>query len=191
MRVESSFVAAIGVLTFAANSQAQSASPRFDATQASVAHSLCAGRARCSLESVLAVGPDAQGAPRAVVRIRVGPSTCQDQRPYRDWLVRSVRGRVQPLRELVRGDLPCLEWHPTHWTLAGGTIVFHHGGMGAPYDVGSLGAERAVHLSLDTLTVVAHFAGAVPLPLPLPSGRSLPARGPLLVLSMEHESALY
>jgi hypothetical protein len=159
---------------------------RFEATQPQIQRAACGGRARCSVESVLAAGVDERGASLAVVRVRVGPPRCAGEAAYRDWLVALARGRVRTVRELVRGDAPCLEWQRSRWSLEDGLLVFHYSGMGAPIATPA-GLDRTVRFSTAPFAIVARFAGTTRLPL---TG-ALPASGPIFWLSMENERSLY
>lgn len=157
----------------------------FTASSAHIHRAICPTNSRCTVESVLAAGVDAHARPLAVVRVRTGLPRCAGERAYRDWLVALDRGRVRAERELVRGDSPCLEWQRSRWALEAGQLVFRYGGMGAPYQPGPLGADRAVHFTTAPFAMVARFAGRTRI-----DTRALRPRGPLFWLSVEHEAEL-
>ncbi|MBL8678557.1 MAG: hypothetical protein JNK05_05305 [Myxococcales bacterium] len=172
---------------FAEGAYGQSTPPTFAASSAQIHRAICRTHARCTVESVLAAGTNARGASLAVVRVRTGRPQCAGERAYRDWLVVLDRGRVRAERELVRGDSPCLEWQRSRWALESGQLVFRYGGMGAPYDPGPLGADRAVHFTTAPFAMVGRFAGRTRI-ADAPVRRS---HGPLFWLSVEHEDELH
>lgn len=178
---------AVVSFAFAPSAYGQSTPPTFAASSAQIHRAVCGRQSQCTVESVLAAGADTRGAPIAVVRVRTGRPRCDGERAYRDWLVVREGARVRAQRELVRGDSPCLEWQRSRWALESGQLVFRYGGMGAPYQPGPLGADRAVHFTTAPFAMVGRFAGRTRI-ADAPVRRS---HGPLFWLSVEHEDELY
>lgn len=155
-----------------------SAFPRDAALRAA----LCRGRRSCRVESVLRAGTDDRGRPLAVVRLTF-PSRNREApecHGYSDRFVTVRRGHLIELRELARGDVRCLEWHPSSWRFENGELIFEHGGMGAPPPTGTDTRPRRTHLRPWPLAVLREVVGDDEIVTPTPV---IPERGPLFVLS--------
>jgi hypothetical protein len=151
----------------------------FPATETAIAAALCAGHGPCRLESVLYAGRR-HGMSLAVARVRRG-GVCAAERAYRDELI-TVRGHVvQQLGTLVIGPEPCLEWQLSHWSRSGSELTFEYGFVGAPMLLPPGVTGRTVlHVRPWPLAIVSATDGVAPIPTP-----PTPARGPLVVISME------
>jgi hypothetical protein len=115
-----------------------------------------------------------------VVRVRAGRG-CIGEARYRDWLVVRRAGAVRVLRELARGDQPCLEWHRSRWRYERGELAFTYGGMGPPPSADTDMRPVTVYLRPWPLAIVREVIGDEPSPVT----RGIPARGPIFHLTME------
>jgi len=140
---------------------------------------MCGGRAGCRVRSVLGAGR-AQIGPLAVVRVHAGRG-CVDAPRYRDWLIVRRAGAVRVLRELARGDQPCLEWDVSRWSYRRGELSFTYGGMGAPPAADTDMRPVTVYLRPWPLAIVREVRGEDASPIT----HELPARGPIFHLTME------
>jgi hypothetical protein len=136
----------------------------------------------CSVEWVLPAGNADRGVRLAVVRVREGVVRCHDdapQRGYRDWLVSVRRGRVRAERELVRGEMPCLEWSLSAWRFEGGELIFDFGGIGAPPAAGTDLRPIHVHFRPSPLAITVTYHGDQ-----RTSSATIPSSGPIYLLTM-------
>lgn len=180
-------ISAVIVVTLARGAAGQSTAPSPGAprfTGAAMHAAFCSGRAHCEVEQLVEAGLAPDGAPLAVLRVRAGRDPGAEGiecRAYRDWLAVVRRGRVRAVRVLVSGQEPCLEWHPTAWRFERGELIVTYSGMGAPPPASTDTRPITLHLRPWPLTITAMFRADEPVTPPPP----VPARGPLVRLSME------
>lgn len=170
--------ALVALVALAADARAQE--PTFPASDRALRAALCPTRGGCRFDFVLDAGMHGDRA-LAVVRVRSGPLVCCEEHGYRDYLVSSRAGVVRRERLLVRGTCPCLEWERSSWAYRRGELIFRYGGMGAPPGADADLRPTTLHLTPSPLAITASYRGDSRDPV----AATLPARGPLVVLSME------
>lgn len=175
-RARLALAAASVALALALPALAQS---RFPGSDADVRAAVCPARGSCRIDFVLAAG--GHGATSlAVVRVRSGRLVCADEPAYRDELIAHDARGVRRVRTLVRGEAPCLEWERSSWRYEGGELLFEYGVMGAPTGYDTDTRRTTLHVRPWPLAITAAFLGSDPMAAP-----PTPARGPLVVLTME------
>jgi hypothetical protein len=170
---------AVLVLTLALGTGAAAQDRAFPATDDALHALLCPARGRCTVVFVTDAGHHGE-TDLAVVRVASGPRVCVDEPAYRDFLVSSRAGALRRERLLVRGECPCLEWQRSRWAYRAGELRFTYGMMGAPTGYGTDTRETTLHVRPWPLGIVgADLEGEAMAP------PAMPARGPILVLTME------
>lgn len=183
-------IVALALLTVALPAPTRSQTPasgitrtgNFPASDASVRAAVCPHGSRCAIDFVVGGGTALQGQSFAIARARTAPTPCPGELGYRDFLI-STNGRtVRRIRELVRGDAPCIEWELSSWTFADGEFVFTHSLMGAPTAPGTDNRPTHIHIRPSPLTITRAFRDDESVAVP-----SLPPRGPIVRLTEEQE----
>lgn len=168
----------VALAALAGDARAQA--PGFPADESAIRAALCPTRGSCRFDFVLDAGVHGPRA-LAVVRVRSGPLACCGEPGYRDYLVSSRAGVVRRERLLARGTCPCLEWRRSTWSYRHAELIFTYGGMGAPPAPDTDMRPTTLHLRPSPLAITASFRGETPDTVT----ETRPARGPIVVLSME------